>query len=222
MKKIFLSLSLIAVTQFFAITDEYQVKIHTGSDLQSLFPFMAKLTCEVFSQYPYLYAGSASEVYPYMDAITNHPHSATAVAYYNNIPVGFLSGVNLLHQDPLFSNSIIPLLTNSSYNPKECYYFSSIIIEPEHRGKHLSPKIFSALETYASNNGYTICCLGTESHEVHPMKPENYRTLGSLWTKLGYIQSSITAHSSWSTFQANGSIANQQHPLNMWFKKLRG
>jgi hypothetical protein len=59
-----------------------------------------------------------------------------------------------------------------------------------------------------------------ESHDEHPLKPQNYQSVDGLCHRFGYAKSSIAMNFSWMIKQSNGSLAMQKHVLEYWLKDL--
>jgi len=204
--------------------NNYTIKLFTEhNDLITQIPFVAHMRVEYFKGYPYLYDGNVNEeIHCLSQHYASHPNSALAIVYHDKAPVGFLCGTDLINYSALFENSITDLFQQAELNPKNYYYVTDIIITPEHRGKHLPQKLFEILEAYAHTKGYKSSCFITRFHaEEHPLKPYKYRSLVSLWNRLGYTQSSLLGYMNWQTHQIDGGVKQEQHPLIFWLKDLK-
>lgn len=200
-------------------SDSFTIKVLVNSELQKILPFIVEQRIALFREYPYLYEGNAKEENTYITWFSKLPHSAVAVAYLGKNPVGFITGTGFTGFSEHFEGSI-DLFKRADLNPSAYYYIAEIVILPSYRGNHLSKRLFDALEAYAYKCGYTASCFVTESHDVHPLKPKNYRSLKPLWTGLGYAKSSLFIHFSWLTIQPNNSAVQQEHKLDYWIKDL--
>ncbi len=220
MKKILTSLFIFTALVSSENKEDYIIKILTQEEIKPLIPFVAQARITVFRDYPYLYEGNVDDEMNDLDKYAQHSHSALAIAYHQDVPVGFLCGSDFIHYSPMFENPIIDIFKEEGLEPEKHYYFADIILLAEHRRKGLSPKLFATLESYAQSKGYKSTCFVTEYHHNHPLKPKNHRSLVPLWNNLGYNKSPILAYASWPTHQADGTVKTQQHPLIFWFKKL--
>lgn len=200
--------------------DSYIIRIHTKEDLQEVFPFVAHCRINVFREYPYLYEGNFGEEMNDLEHCAQFMHNAVAIAYYKSIPVGFLYGMPFVEFAPHFESPVIDLFKDNNLIPETCYYFADIIILPEHRGNNLSKKLFSALEHYAQKQGYCSASFITESHDIHPLKPINYKSLDPLWNSLHYKKTGLVSYGSWQTHQPDGSISRQRHSADIWLKNF--
>jgi GNAT superfamily N-acetyltransferase len=222
MKKILLSIGIIVSTIMICCENNnpYSIKLLTQEEILPLLPFVAQTRVNIFKTYPYLYDGNITEEMDNLQKYAQHDNSALAIAYYNDIPVGFLCGSDLVHYSIHFENSVADLFENAGLDAKNYYYCADIIILPEHRGNRLAPKLFDAFEEYAQQKGYNACCFITEHHENHPLKPCDHKSLVPLWSSLDYQKSTLITYASWQTYQEDGSTQLEQHPLIFWLKTL--
>lgn len=222
MKKIFL-ISIILISHIITAGENnpYTVKIFTKEAVNEFLPFVATIRINIFKEYPYLYEGNFDEEMVDLESCAQLTDNAIAIAYHHETPVGFLYGIPLVEFAPHFENPVVELFNDKKLSPETCYYFADIIILPEHRGKNLSKKLFDALETYAQEQGYTSASFITESHDIHPLKPLDYKSLDPLWSSLQYKKTGLTSYGSWQTHQPDGSIARQRHSAEIWFKNLK-
>jgi GNAT superfamily N-acetyltransferase len=215
MKKFFLSFLMVVVLSL--SSTPFTIKIFKTQDMEPLFPFVASQLLTTFKDYPYLYDGNYNEVMGYLGWFATLPYSTLAIAYHDNQPVGFLTGTSFIDFDKHLNGSI-EAFNNAQINPEAYYYFAECIVMPEHRNKSLSTKLFKTLEEEARSQGFSHYCLVTESHDNHPLKPDNYNSLDPIWKKLGYNKSSITLPWRWATFQPDGTTRMQEHALTYWLK----
>lgn len=222
MNKIFINFLFFITTVLIASenNNSYSIKLLTKEEVTPLLPFVANLRINIFREYPYLYEGNFKEEMDDLEHCAKLPKNALAIAYHEDTPVGFLYGIPLVEFAPHFENSVLDLFKEKNLEPESCYYFADIIILPEHRGNNLSKKLFDALEMYAQEQGYRSASFITESHESHPLKPINYKSLDPLWNSLQYKKTDLTSYGSWLTHQPDGSITRQRHSADIWFKHL--
>lgn len=221
MKKLFLTVLLVSASTIIpSEKNPYSIKLLTKEELKPLLPFVAALRIKIFREYPYLYEGDFIEEMEDLRNCSQKSHNAVAIACHNNIPIGFLYGIPLTEFASHFENPVVDLFKEKKLAPETCYYFADIIILPEHRGNHLSKKLFDTLETYAQEQGYCSASFITESHEFHPLKPVDYKSLDPLWNSLNYKKTGLVSHGSWQTHKADGTIVKELHVADIWFKNL--
>lgn len=200
-------------------SNEYQIKLFTGTETQQIIPFITQLWLTYFREYPYLYVGTEQEVHEYYSWFMHLKHTAIAVAYHNQTPVGFLTGTALIDQAEHFTDTIT-LFHHEGLNPADFFYCGEGIIVAEHRGNSLLRLLNTALEEYVKKMGYSKLCFIYESHTDHPLKPLSSKELDTVWRHFGYVESSITTHFTWNTIQPDETVRNQEHALRFWIKDL--
>jgi len=221
----FLCVSLVLIICIFHVQSKensrpYVIKVLTGDKLKELMPFVITQRVLAFSLYPYLYVGDFVQETKDFKAFADAQDSALAIAYHGETPVGLLTGCSLSYYAPGLSDDL-SVFTKAGVNLKKCYYFPEIIVVPEHRGNKLSCKLLDALENHAKSMGYEKGSLITESHDTHPLKPDNYKSLDALWSFHKYRKTPVKIRIDWRTYQPDGSVQNQKHKLNYWTKDLK-
>ena len=212
---IFFSTSLLGMTE----SGNYQLKLLTGPDLESILPFMAQQRIELFREYPYLYEGNLKEEMSYLDWFAKLRHTAVAVAYHDQQPVGFVSGTSFKDFDTHFKGSC-DVFQKANLKPEEYYYFAEGMVVPEHRGNSLSLNLYALIESYAKKVGYKAGCIVDESHDKHPLKPSDYYSPEAVFKTAKYIQSPLRIKFNWATRQVDGPAQDQEHELRYWLKKF--
>src|SRR5579885_528919 len=199
---ILLSLALFIPIQASSI--HYRFAILVGSELQAIAPFIAQQRMKEFRGYPYLYSANIDEEYAYVDWFCSLPDAVAAVAYVDNQPVGFITGAPFIEFDQHFRSSIDVFIA-AGLHPEDYFYFSEAIIEPGHRNQLLLITLSKLIEDHVSKLGYSKACFLEESHDQHPLKPNDYQELDSLWKSLGYTKTMLTFTFDWDTIQPDGS-----------------
>jgi GNAT superfamily N-acetyltransferase len=202
-----------------AFAHEYRIEIFVGTQMEKIIPFWAHQVLTVFREYPYLYDGTTDEGIAYCKEVMGYKDAAIAVAYRDEKPVGFLSGASFVNFEDHFGNTTG--FKAADLDAATFYYFAEVIVLPEYRGQGLSKQLFQRLEAWAVNRGYTNGCFISESHEVHPLKPRNYKENDALWRSLEYEKSNISVTYNWNTIQPDGSSRKQDHIIPYWMKQLR-
>lgn len=205
---------------FQTLSQDYNIKLITGQEQSAFIPFIADLRISQYREYPYLYEGNMKEESAYLSWLLALPSSAIAIAYLGSQPVGFVGGAGFVEFDEHFKGSI-ELFKNAQVQPAAYYYFTDVIIAHEHRGKKLGTKLFKVLEAHAQSLGYKAGCCVTESHEIHPLKPKDYKSVDSFLQRIGYTKSLLALNFTWMTRQIDGESAVQEHTLTYWLKTLR-
>ncbi|HEV2601174.1 MAG TPA: hypothetical protein VGT41_02650 [Candidatus Babeliales bacterium] len=194
--------------------DQYIFELITGQKLQTVVPFMVEQRVAIFSGYPY-FEGDTVAQKEYVQWFAELPGVVAAVAYYNGLPVGFVTGIGFIELEPHFVGSS-QLFQDNGLDPKDFYYVPEAMITAEHRGKLLFQELHDLIERHARGLGYKASCLLEESHEQHPLKPANYKGPEGAFVKAGYRKTQMFIPCSWATFQPDGSVSNQEHILRYW------
>lgn len=216
-KKIFL-ISVLYISATSALPNGYSIELF-AQDMAPYIPFIAEQRINAYRAYPYLYEGKMDEEVTYLEWFCKLKHSAVAIAFYNDEPVGFITATALSAFDEHFKASA-EVFKSAGLSPDAFYYFSDAIVLQEHRNKSLITEMAKMLEEHADILGYTASCFVYESHESHPLKPLNYQELNNLFKKNGYSKTDLEISYQWSTRQVDGSNKIQYHPLNYWIKDL--
>ncbi|HVX00961.1 MAG TPA: GNAT family N-acetyltransferase [Candidatus Babeliaceae bacterium] len=201
-----------------ANSGNYTIRTLVCSQHKELIPFVAEQRSQTFRNYPYLYQANNLEEYAYVNWLFGLPHSMITVVYMESKPIGFLIGTSFEDFDQHFGGSR-EIFLQAGLNPKNYYYFSEIIIIPEYRGQHIAQKLFSNLEQQAQALGYSAGCFVHESHNNHPLKPQDYQELDSFFQKLGYYKSPLTIDFTWPTITRDG-VTILSHTLDYWLKEF--
>lgn len=216
-KKIFL-ISLFSIGSLAALPDGYSIELFV-KDIAPYLPFVAEQRINAYREYPYLYAGKMEEEIAYLEWFSQLKHSAIVIAFYNDEPVGFITGTALTAFDQHYKGSI-DLFKNAGLAFDSYYYLSDAIVVPEHRNKSLISSMAQLMEEHADILGYTSVCFVCESHESHPLKPVNHKSLDSLFKRNGYSKTGMVVTYHWQTRNVDGSIKEQNHAMNYWVKNL--
>ena len=202
-----------------AEAQEFTFKLLTGEPLQELKFYMIAQRITEFKEYPYLYEANHTEEHEHAEWFLNLPDTAAAVVYFENMPVGYISGTSLVDFDANFKGSIHQFKA-AGLNPYEYFYISEAIIEKRYRNNKLLRPMHELLEKYAQERGYTSICFVTEEHKFHPLKPTDYKPLDDVYKKAGYTKTDVTIQFSYMTIQPNGVIAHQAHLFTYWIKDI--
>src|SRR5262249_23243588 len=102
-KKLFL-ISLFSIASLAALPDGYSIELFV-KDIAPYLPFFAEQRISAYREYPYLYDGKMEEEMAYVEWFSKLKHSAIVIAFYNDEPVGFISGTALTAFDEHFKGS---------------------------------------------------------------------------------------------------------------------
>ena len=173
LKKILFLVSLLSVS---LSAFSYTVELITGTAMDPFLPIITTMRLKQFSKYPYLYNSNFEIEFPLVKSFAAMQDSALVIVYDNQEIVGILTAAAMVPYDSQFNGSL-DAFRKYGLDPETYYYIAEVIINHEYRQKGLCPLLFTEIEAYAKKQGYAACCLLVESHEIHPLKPKDYKKL---------------------------------------------
>lgn len=194
------------------------IKRITGSDgtLEAHLKDLAELRIEVFRAFPYLYDGSIDYEMSYLQTYTACPESIVVLVQDGDRVVGATTGLPLDAETTEFQQPFI----EAGYDPARIFYCAESVLLPEYRGKGVYPKFFEEREGHARSLGRfdicAFCCV--ERPENHPLRPQDYVPLDSIWTRFGYIRHpELRTSYSWKDVD---ETLESDKPMVFWLKPL--
>ena len=168
--------------------NHYSFKLLKGAEVQQVADFVAQSVREQFRGYPYFYAGDKADAQEYVQWFTSLQNMITAVAYHDDEPVGFITGIPCVDFNTGAFKQAEAVFASSGLDYLKFYYVAEVIILPEHRNKKLAETLYYMVEGYAQELGYEYICYAKESDEEHPRKPLGYKGLGRASRETGGYQ----------------------------------
>ena len=192
------------------------IKTLTGSDITAYISDLANLRIEIFREFPYLYDGSLEYEQNYLKTYTESPDSLAVIVFEGDEPVGVSTAIPMGHETDEFKRPFI----EQGYNPNKIIYCGESILKKEYRGRGFYSWFFKEREDYAKKSGrfniITFCAVARPDN--HPLKPDNYRPLDSIWRKFGYTKHpELTTAYTWKDINEE-----RESPKEMifWLKEL--
>jgi GNAT superfamily N-acetyltransferase len=186
-----------------------------GCDAKGFIDDLAKLRCEVFREFPYLYNGDLSYEREYLSHYTQSEKSFLVVAKFEDRIVGVSTCLPLIEADPVFQ---MPFIKADFDLSKICYFGESVLL-PEFRGHGVGHRFFDLREKWATQNHFSIqtfCAVFRP--DDHPRRPDDYRSFETFWNKRGYHRhDDLVAHLDWPE-TGNPSNESIPHRLLFWLK----
>ena len=187
----------------------------SGEALRAALPDLARLRCEVFAQWPYLYQGDAAYERDYLRDFAIADGAVLIAAIDGERIVGAATASPMSGQAPDYQAKFI----EREIDVSTLYYFGESVLLPEYRGRGLGHAFFDQREAQARRNGAraaTFC--GVIRPEDHPARPAGYRPLDSFWHKRGYARiPGLIATFSWPDI---GDTAETDKPMQYWMRQL--
>ena len=196
--------------------NSYEVVRLKGADIASVFDELAALRIAVFRDYPYLYEGTPAYEKEYLRIYSESERSFLAAVYHQGTLVGATTCLPLAEETEELKK---PFLENGS-DPTHIFYFGESIILKEHRGRGFGHLFFDEREAHARSFGtYTHTCFcSVDRGTSHPLRPADYRSNESFWSKRGYQgMPTLQATMEWPD---SGETHSTSKPMIFWMKEI--
>ena len=191
------------------------VKRVVGRELAAHIGDVARLRIQVFRDFPYLYDGTAAYEEKYLQTYIDCSTSVVVLALDGDDIVGASTAIPMQHETADFQE---PLL-RAGYDIRKVFYCAESVLLPAYRGLGLGFRFFDEREAHAREVGdfdYSCFCAVQRPHD-HPLRPEGYRTLHSLWNKRGYREQALTTQYRWKDL---GEPHETDKTMTYWLKPM--
>lgn len=186
-----------------------------GDALRAAIPDLARLRCEVFAQWPYLYEGDPAYESDYLRDFAVAPGAMLIAAKDGEQIVGIATASPMSGQKPAYQAKF----TERGIDVATLYYFGESVLLEAYRGQGLGHAFFDHREAQARRHGAraaTFC--GVMRPEDHPARPADFSPLDSFWRKRGYeMIPGLISTFSWKDI---GDEAQSEKPMQYWMKSL--
>lgn len=186
-----------------------------GDETRPYLEDLAKLRCEVFREYPYLYEGDVAYEREYLARYAETARAYLVLARFRNQIVGVSTCMAMEEADPAFQAPF----TREGYDLRHICYFGESVLLPEFRGHGVGKRFFDLRENWALTNRLpvqTFCSVLRQEH--HPFQPDGYRPHDAFWKKRGFVRHDhLIAELDWPEIGCGPGIS-VQHQLVFWLK----
>jgi GNAT superfamily N-acetyltransferase len=188
----------------------------TGNDITEAIDEIARLKIDIFTEYPYLYAGCMCHEVKSLRTFANVEHSFMVVMKDEGHIVGLLTGLPLVHEQQAvrcpFNKSMYPL--NSTFHIREA------LLYPAYRGNGYASKMLNMAERHVRQLCmFNYIALATVVREVNHLKrPSAYRPLEGMWQHFGFKP--LVNHICIMDWRDLGDKHVTAKPLIFWIKSL--
>ncbi|MGM0670819.1 GNAT family N-acetyltransferase [Thioalkalivibrio sp.] len=187
----------------------------SGAGIVPYLEDVARLRIAVFSEWPYLYQGSAEYEARYLQDYVDCPDSTLVLALEGRRVVGASTALPLAAAEPEFQAPF----REHGLDPAAYYYLAESVLEPDYRGQGAGHRFFDEREAAARRLGFahaTFCAVVRP--EDHPRRPARYRPLDAFWEKRGYHRAEgLVCHFPWPDI---GETQDSLKPLQFWWRRL--
>lgn len=172
-----------------------ELKTVTGAQLAPWIDAVARLRISVFRHYPYLYDGSFEYERNYLSTYLKTESSVCVLVLDGDSVVGASTGLSLADETEEFRSPFVA----AGLNPDEIFYCAESVLLPEYHGQGVYRHFFTEREAQAKRLGKTLSVFcAVERPDDHPLKPEDYMPLNSVWQHFGYTPlAGVKARFSW-------------------------
>lgn len=185
-----------------------------GSDAIPHIDDLAKLRCEVFREYPYLYSGDLGYEREYLAHYTSK-RAFLVIAKFENQIIGVSTCMAMMEADPAFQAPFIA----AGYDLEKICYFGESVLIPEFRGHGVGHRFFDLRENWAiSQHLTTQTFCAVLRPDDHPARPVDYRPHDAFWNKRGYARHDhLIAELDWPEIGSEPNACTK-HQLVFWLK----
>lgn len=187
-----------------------------GEDMAEWLDDVARLRCEVFRSFPYLYDGDVAYEQKYLAAYTRSPGSVLVLALAGEQVVGASTGLPMKEADLAFQRPFqqrgIPV--------EHVFYCGESVLLPAFRGMGLGHRFFDEREAHARSLAGIrwISFASVERAASDPRRPADYRSNDSFWSRRGYApQPDMKIQLPWKQI---GEADEAEQTLTMWLRAL--
>lgn len=187
----------------------------TGDALRAAIPDLARLRCEVFAGWPYLYEGDPSYESDYLRDFAVAPGAVLIAAKDGERIVGIATASPMSGQKPDYQAKF----AERGIDVSTLYYFGESVLLSDYRGQGIGHAFFDQREEQARLHGAkaaTFC--GVIRPDDHPARPADFSPLDPFWRKRGYAMiPGLISTFSWKDI---GDAEQTEKPMQYWMRAL--
>jgi hypothetical protein len=199
------------------------IETYSMQEIAPFSPLLEEWMKRDYIHYPYLWVPAKGECS--LDLFINEKSALVIIAKREEKIVGLAGGMSFECENlqNFFQAPLTQLAEKQGFKPDQLFYMSFFLTAPECRNEQsLVLAIYDTYVKYAKSLGKTKICYwydsGTPKHlmkpsELIPIEPWGY-VLGDFTTM------DIKLDLPWSTLQADGSVKEEMHPAEFFFKDL--
>ena len=188
----------------------------TGPAMTAALPALARLRIAVFSDWPYLYAGTLAYEETYLREFAASDGAVIVAARDGENIIGVATGAPMAHHAKEFGQPF----AKAGHDISRIFYFGESVLSTSHRGQGIGHSFFDEREAHARALGdftHAAFC-GVVRPADHPARPADYQPLDAFWTKRGYRKlDGMIAHFGWTDL---GDAAKTDKPMQFWMRAL--
>lgn len=188
----------------------------TGSSIRPYLPSIARLSVEVYKEYPYLCDTSLEKEIEFLHKYVECEESIVVLIFEGSMIVGASTGIPL-DQEPEF---VKRPFEQKKLDVSKFYYFGESLLLKHYRGRGIGHHFFDLRESFVRKHSRYdhLCFAHIDRPEDDPLKPDDYRPLDDFWRKRGFVHhKDMKAYFMWKELDEDVESPKE---LSFWIKDL--
>lgn len=186
------------------------MQIIRGNEIADHIEELGQFRIAIFKEFPYLYAGDMDVERKYL-AGTVSEESILVTQRDEYGLLGVCTGLPLKNEQEQLKQPFV------GCNIDEIFYIGEVMVRDGWRGKGIGSLLLSTMIDTVDPIKYKkwfLCAVDREAN--HPLRPDNYRSPDSLWTKFGFKQQ---LHAKvYFAYKDIGNAVETNKPMNVWVR----
>ena len=194
---------------------ELMIKTFTGAAITPYLHSIARLSAEVFKEYPYLCDIDPEKEVIELHRYGEHEEAIAVLLFDGSEVVGAATGIPLKDD----SNDLKAPFIARGMEVSSYYHFAEALLHKGFRGRGLGHHFYDIREDFARRCGYTYTCLfARDCEDITALQPKDYYPLEDFWRKKGYVHHrELQIKPLWP---CSGDKEEKEHPCSFWIKRL--
>jgi len=195
---------------------ELTMKTFTGSAIRPYLSCVARLSVEVFREYPYLCDTHVENEIDLLKKYALSEDSIAVILFEGSTVVGAATGIPLSQE----SESLIKPFKQKNLDVSKYYHFGEALLLKPYRGRGVGHHFYELREDHAKKlEGFEYACLYTlDRTEEEAKKHTEYYPLDDFWRKRGFVHhKELITIQHWKDLHDDHTSEKE---CSFWIKKL--
>lgn len=195
---------------------ELTLKTFTGHAIKPYLSSLARLSTEVFREYPYLCDTHPEIEIDHLKKYSLSEESIAVILFEGSTVVGAATGIPLSKEEEALQKPF----KQHDLDPKKYYHFGEALLLKAYRGRGVGHHFYELREDHARKLSVyeQACFYMIDRIEEDPLKPSDYYPLDDFWRKRGFVH-----HKELKTLQkwkSHHEEVESEKECSFWIKKL--
>ena len=195
---------------------ELTLKTFTGHAIKPYLSSIARLSVEVFREYPYLCDTHTENEIDHLKKYPLSEESIAVILFDGSEVVGAATGIPLSEESEALQKPFI----QNDLDLNKYYHFGEALLLKAYRSRGVGHHFYELREDHARKLGHYeyACFYMIDRAEDDPLKPADYYPLDDFWRKRGFVH-----HKELKTLQkwkSHYEEAESEKDCSFWIKKL--